>query len=510
MGMPISNYTVLKALGSDRGQSRGRSRRSSNRSSFTQELSYDMRSSERFNFLDDSSSGSQPYEIQAARAALSPFNLFAFIIHDPERHSDFDHRIRNRFETLDYATGDKLLFFALVDPSKEWLERAVDRRYYEYLRSRETQELLNPANTIESRDKGIAAVSLAGSLGIPDDELPCLVMTNDFTSKDVYWAKTCPNEVVEQLTILGYEARRSGHINLENLKHQIDLCGGSGIESLESSLAKALSDVLSFIVAGSPESRNDKNQALEQAQNTLRELYGTLANLKENFAESNTDELDRLYTKIGLSLANFNPQTNLNSTDFISIDEAYLEYDSIVMLKTAHRVLDLFRTPGVLDQLNRRIDYTPGVICLTKVFEREINLSAVHWIRQQLDITLPDYFDKYQEDRKAIRRSGKREIDFNRQKGRSNRWLPPGIGESEIIYRSMIKGSSMSTNKLTAAQQDDLLLRNWNKIRNIRNRATHTELMPGTSVSEVERALDQLSTAGVFGLLHEMKKDYRT
>ena len=46
MGMPISNYTVLKALGY----------------------------------------GGAPYEVNTALDALRPFNLFAFIIHDPETH----------------------------------------------------------------------------------------------------------------------------------------------------------------------------------------------------------------------------------------------------------------------------------------------------------------------------------------------------------------------------------------------------------------------------------------
>ncbi len=58
MGMPISNYTVLKALG-------------------------------------DKKASPNEYEKRTALAALSPFNLFAFIIYDPEEHHAFG---RQRFD----------------------------------------------------------------------------------------------------------------------------------------------------------------------------------------------------------------------------------------------------------------------------------------------------------------------------------------------------------------------------------------------------------------------------
>ena len=50
-------------------------------------------------------------EFDNMKEALKGFNFFAFIIHDPEKHSNFDREMGRIFDQLDYLTGDKLLFF---------------------------------------------------------------------------------------------------------------------------------------------------------------------------------------------------------------------------------------------------------------------------------------------------------------------------------------------------------------------------------------------------------------
>lgn len=148
MGMPITTYNVLDTLTKSRPES---------------------------------------YEIGPVNEALEPFNLFAFIIHDPEAHPDFDQTINSVFTRLDLSTGGNLLFFALVDPPQIWLDQGGrnpgrDRPYYRELSShnqaRKTlRELHDPGNVITSTDKSITAFSLATSLGISYDDLPCLIIT---------------------------------------------------------------------------------------------------------------------------------------------------------------------------------------------------------------------------------------------------------------------------------------------------------------------------------------------
>ncbi len=93
-----------------------------------------------------------------------------------------------------------------------------------------------------STDPGISAFSLALNLGIPTDDLPCVVVTNYFNSKHLLWFKTCSEHINKQLEILGYKASRHRELKfhpsgfrqrIELLSRviqldEIDLCNGSG------------------------------------------------------------------------------------------------------------------------------------------------------------------------------------------------------------------------------------------------------------------------------------------
>ena len=492
MGMPISEYTVLKALGDKNAAS---------------------------------------YETNTALKALSPFNLFAFIIHDPETHREFARQISFLFDHLDFVTGHELLFFALVDPPPDWLTHAHHRPYYKTLTSwdhehrhfsqdkvpiRETEELLNPENAIFSVDQSITAFSLANSIGIPAEDLPCIVVTADFRSERFLWFKTCPEHLEEQMTKLGYiAARRIPHESagslLEKVRREtLDLCNGQGEESLENSLAKALSDVLSFIIAGNSSDSWLRRQALEQAQETITRLYTALSNLKRNSQESEAEEMDKLCLNIVSFISQLNTKKDLKLDDFIPVSKEFLENDSYQILKTAHRVFNLLvsgqeGTKAALD-LEDSLDFTPGIICLAKVFEKEANLSVVHWIRKELGISLPSYFNKPQPSIQAIltpQSSSGRRIDFNIN--RRGKWLPPGIGQSEIACKEL---SKTKIPKGWDKQKWDLLLDNWKVIREKRNEAAHIEMVDRSSLDVVKDSLVNLSLSKVFEKFHQMKAEF--
>ena len=496
MGMPISNYTVLKALSSGGGHGEIRSRRKPARIESTWNLAYAMPSDREFNPFDWDSGRPQQEEIQVAQAALAPFNLFAFIIHDPETHPEFHQKISSIFEDLDYTTGDKLLFFALVDPPEEWLRDAANRSYYEPLKSWETETLLQPQNAITSTDTSIAAFSLASSLEMPIGELPCLVITKDFSSHDVHWVKTCPDSLAEQLMRLA-SATRYENLDLEILKNEIDLCGGSGTEPLNISLADALSDPMSCIISGNQDSNvshNEKAQAVKRTQNTIKKSYDNLTKLKkENSDESNTEKLYRHCCKISSALALSNPRTLIRAP-LVSINQEYLEPYSIMQLKTAPGVLDFLR------KLSTDVDYSLGVLCLANVFEHEINLSITHSIRKTLGIELPPYFNKYQKDVKGQHRTG---VNFNMQKkGSKDKWLPPSIGQSFDAYDVDCQGKNLDP-------IEQLLLCHWQTIKDVRNAAAHPGPVSHASFKVVINALNQLSDNMVFDVLNQLKGKYR-
>ena len=443
------------------------------------------------------------YEIQIARDVLDSFSVFAFIIHDPDadkhsafgwRNRDFDKTINTNFDYLDHLTGGSLLFFALVDPPEKWLSHADSRPYYKHLLDRE--------NAITSNDRSITAFSLAKSLKIPYEELPCLVVTPRFSEKQVVWVRTCADQVRNQLSWLGYRAEQSRRIGavesfFNDVRNEINLCEGSGLTVLESSLAEALTDVMSFIIEADRTWSNSCSR--DRVQNTLAQLNETLRNLKGSKALNN-EELENLCAKIVSFEAHLNSQANLNLNDFIDIDKTLLEVESQLILTTAHMVTDLFK------QSNRgMIDYTAPIICLAKIFEREMNLSVIHWIRESLGITLPDYFNKFQPEIEAIYRKTGRHIDFNiLREGTQDEWLPPGLGVSWHVYQQLAKNRDGIRNWVPENIEKDFL-RDWHTIQVTRNRAAHTEFMNEQNSTNVKDALNRLSQNRVFHIFSCMK-----
>lgn len=477
MGMPVTTYTVFRALANP------------------QEAA--------------------SYEISAAKKVLKPFNRFAFIIHDPQEHRAFHHKLTDQFDQLDFVTGEKLLFFALINAPSGWLRHARNRKYYKYINSLQARQLHN-INKIKSSDPSLTAFALAHGLNIPQEALPVIVVANTLEvicrqQNQVSWFRTCPEHLELQLTKLGYLAARNQPLDPTDL----DLCGGCGEESI-GNLAKVLANALSAIVKTSDQWI--QKQAGSDALHILATWQSELNRMKHEDPESLADGIENLSIKIAVHLAqiaNKNAkQTDLLKEQFVSIKKEWLENPSYQILKTAQIISGLFNTtPTLLSNLTAseksNYDYSPAIICLTKVFEREVNLSVVHWARNELGIELPQYFNKHQPSVNAKLLTGPSGefVDFNMKSRKS--WLPPGIGQSEIGCRQL---SLLHNNRLPPnweKQTWDELLNNWNLIRKERNKAAHTEIMDRTSFLKVQMALNELAERGVFEKLYWMKSNYR-
>jgi len=484
MGMPISSYTILSAIADE----------------------------------------SVTYEIELAERVLRPFKLFAFIIHDPEMHQRFHDFLAHQFDRLDYVTGRRLLFFALVDPPQSWLDHRQDRDYcrlFTQLKgeeaSRETRELLNPDNVPASTDKSNTAFSLASALNIPIEKLPCIVVTQGFQLKDFHWFRTSPDRVEEQLIRLGYIADRAERpmSEIKSNWRELDLCSSHGLESLSDSLARVLSDVLSFIVAGAEIGKRQgswiQSKALSQADDAVKRLYASIDYLKNANEEHINEELDRLCICLISFLAQLNNRRRIDLNEFLNIHREHLEYDSFQILRTAYKVYDMLSTSQFKLPVKRDVgevfDFTPGVICMAKVFEKEANLAVVHWARKELGISLPQYFNKPQPGVTATvvpQIPGGREIDLNMN--RNGKWLPPGIGQSEIACQEL---SLLGLPDEWDSTSWYLLLNIWRRVRVRRNEAAHSELMSETSMLEVRDMLQEMAEQRLFEKFYKMKQRYR-
>lgn len=472
MGMPISSYTILSTL----------------------------------------AFGGEDYEVNEVKAALEPFKAFAFILHDPKVHVDFHNNLKRIFDQLDYLTGDSLLFFALVDPPDAWLELARERKYYKSLSQWEVTEVVDPKNAPKSREPSLTTFALANSLGIPSSDLPCIIITDELRSKYFYKLPTDSNKVMGQLTELGYVVSRltpGDRLQLPDYrllntplskKHH----GETSQTSFTYGLARTLSDVLSFLIVGGTQNFPVRGKARNQAVASIQDLYVQLNQQKHMLnTGGDTLELENLSVSIVSALALLNQQEDLLRPEIIPVEKNLLEQDSYQILRTASKVYELLMGDQGEDidaVLETTDDFSPGVIALSKVFEREANLSMVHWIRKQMGISLPEYYDIVQPDKVA--KDGR--TDFNKA-SKNGLWLPPGIGQSEV---SMKRLAEVSLPEWWDINSYNLLMEQWAVIREKRNDAAHDRVTEMPALLEVRNALTSLAQNKCFEKFYEMKLAY--
>ena len=503
MGFPIrNNYTILRALA----------------------------------FGEKERSHHEQREYQTILNSLIHFNLFAFVIHDPNQHQSFDQRLSSIFEYLDHTTGQKLLFFALTNPSGQWRRRAESRDYYRYLADYDNSEmdaiLTAFKNPIKANNTTETAFTLTNSIGIPSEMLPVIIVTNDFRNKKFKWFRTSENSIERQLGELGYFAQyfrvEDELQELENFFNQRpEVFDNTAIESvhISNSLAEALSATLSFLVIANGRSHYTRiyDEALLHAKKTISTLQSILKEMKSSSqtADINVDLFDKLNIDIANFLGILNARSKSRLDSFLSIEQSYLENDSFNLLVTAQKVYELFLYPNetinkIIDK-QEHYDYTPIGICLTKLFECEINLSMVHWIRQQLGIRLPHFFNKVDDAPKnfSYRPNGvnipnPKPINFNQRKYNSDKWRAPGIGESRLCFWSMIKEGKYTINQsLFTNTQIDTLNLEWNKIVEFRNGCAHTEPISKIGVDNVIERLKKLNELKFFEKACQLKSIYR-
>jgi hypothetical protein len=510
MGFPIqNNYSILRALAFGNGR--------------------------RYHGQDDSISV-EKNEYTAILQSLKSFNLFAFVIHDPEKHQEFHNNLNSIFERLDHSTGQNLLFFALTNPPERWRNRASQRDYYKQLsRFYNQQEGDLFGKPIITKDTAETAFTLANTLKIPSEMLPVIVVTNDFRNNDFRWFKTSEHYVEKQLNELGFLAYDCPEVKYnwqlaENFFNEyqdnFDLCNATEADKTLDSVAKALSDALSFMVIVNRNEDNQYNNALTQAKSAMQTLQSTLKRMKKINNSGRYAITDRdLFEQLNLNIANFlgilNAEKVNSLDDFLAIERLYLEDDTFQMLVTAKKVLDLFERKDwnvqrILGQ-DEKYDYTSVGICLTKLFEREINLSLVHWIRKELGIHLPVFFNKF--DNTVYNASyvpnniglrNPRPIDFNKRKYSTDRWVAPGIGESKLCFSSMVSNPLYSSNlNLFSANEINNLIPRWEKIADLRNTCAHTELINRQVVEQIIRLLRELNNFGLFNKTYQLKQTYR-
>lgn len=473
------------------------------------------------------------HDLDTVHRLVDQFNLFAFVIHDPEVHRDFHAFLGSVFDFLDYTTGQKLLFFALTDPPSTWHEGAVTRKYYRHLQAlqRGYSEGIfeNPDTT---NDPSTSAFAIATALDIRYEDLPVIVVTNNLSANRFTWFKTSETCLKGQLTELGFLADRNEDIRRDwgraeevfnDFRNRLDPCNAFENKKLTISLAKTLSDVLALMSISKDNNSNEYPIAKRQAVAAVKRLDSDIRAYRERFAQE--DDMNEAFETLLVRLATYLAVSNRQPLDaipqLVHIDGANLEDESRLMIRTAQIVNNLFerQDPFIMESFGepQNYDYASVGICLAKVFELELNLSVVHWMRRALGIPMPTYFNKHDAARDAVTYTPANlglqkpfPINFNKRHQPTSNWIAPGIGQSLLCYDSMLLNPDFNdVPNFGGGNNRQALQERWRQIGDIRNSIAHARATDRSLVEQLIGHLNVLNQNGVFAITANLKDTMR-
>ncbi|MBK9357014.1 MAG: hypothetical protein IPN08_06440 [Bacteroidales bacterium] len=97
-----------------------------------------------------------------------------------------------------------------------------------------------------------------------------------------------------------------------------------------------------------------------------------------------------------------------------------------------------------------------------------------------------------------------RQIDFN--KGREEKWIAPGIGESELAFKSLYVQNNLPKELINNI---DVFLKYWGIIRKLRNKASHTEAMNKSQYEVMRQTFDDVINDGYIDQLVTLKQIFK-
>lgn len=411
--------------------------------------------------------------------------------------------------------------------------------------------------------------SLCQILEVDYNDLPVLILTNNLSYNDYYIIKTDSSQLYQQLNeIQQFCISQIDYFNFYNdlnfrkLLVNIDSRNAPQLVQIEDSLADRLSDYLSFFsLRGSSESsflarkqiqkivtenifnrvrsKNSDNYAhfllncLSTFKDDISKVLGSdsvkLINLnkdkglKEDQTASSNQELPpnmsmnkglfrNILGSIGeLFSGNQNQQTlrQKNSIGPNYLNDMDFENESKIIYKTFqtsyYNYKNYFNGVGP-------IDFSIFLLPLCKIFEIEINLSVVQWIRGELKIEMPQYYNLFKDinaqDYKIIPSSdiiqNPKQIDFNKRI--NGKWTAPPLGQSELIARTFYLQQKYPAE---ITNFNNLLL-HWKTIRENRNESSHTIIKTEDDFNNVYKAFLELYSTQYFSKLNKLKLRLRS
>lgn len=403
---------------------------------------------------------------------FSDIKLYGLLIYDPILNTGIDNLINHSFDKIDISTGTKFLFLSLVT-NFDFVDSKIKSKV----------EQLNKVGCNERKitpdEQRVDAYNLAQLLNVNTEEFPILLLSNSLKFNEFIIIKTDSDNIINQLSKIGQycESISSKKLNFKNERFK--------------NLIDQLNTVSSIVL----NRKNQLNLIDDLIELFIYKLDGYVKDTFYNPSSFNKDQYAKIITKIRIDL--FNTKNNEindhllllitriygvlpnNENDEFKLDEN-VEYDSETIIKTFNRLLLMYIDDN--GKFINDIDYTPLVICLAKIIEIETNSSIVQWIREGLEIEMPEFFKKYKPDISPDLTSIKpsqeisgfktRTVNFNSKL--NDQWSPPGSGLSNFVTRTLIE---VNKYKSPIEMYYDEFVKCWYTIVEIRNPSAHRKIL---------------------------------
>lgn len=444
-----------------------------------------LKSYEGFKSLIDPDSSNHQYFRQEA----NNFTLFALIVHDPALHSEFDRTININFEFFDRITGDDFVFFVLTKPSENWFNRRSNREYYTSINR----------DTLDNNTK-LDTYGLCNYFDIDYSELPVIILSNSLTFNGFVTVKTNENIIESQFNrISRFCYDKHGFFNMfededfRSLINEIKQEETDFYINRATSIAEGMVDLFSI---------TNEEQKLVAMNALSTKIFEKVNKLRQTQSGEFDNRIEQLILFIATRFATLNSSANHHALQLLD----GLEPESRILLETLNAIYP------TLHNTKAELEFSAGIIPLTKLFEIEVNLSFIQHIRYLLDVEMPKYFNKPDRTKRNLffpTRAFPTESDvsINVNKSINNKFQPPELGGTERAVKVLIENKklpqSFDKNKIQS------LMKYWEDIRLIRNAVAHTGALTNKDLDKIIEIFSSMQREGILEEIIKLKESLK-
>lgn len=448
-------------------------------------MGYPLSSYEGFKALLDNQSINHSHY----RQETSKFKLFGIIVHDPLVNNEFDDFINQRFESFDRITGDNFLFFALAQPSERWHQRHSQRDYHLFIK-----------DEVSHQEKKLDTYSFCKYFDVEYTDLPVLILSNSLTFDGFISVKTNTTILPYQLEeISQFCDMQDGFFNMfqdEEFKSLINRINKETTDfyvNRATSIAEGMVDLFSI---------TNEEQKLVAMNALSTKIFEKVNKLRQTQSGEFDNRIEQLILFIATRFATLNSSANHHALQLLD----GLEPESRILLETLNAIYP------TLHNTKAELEFSAGIIPLTKLFEIEVNLSFIQHIRYLLDVEMPKYFNKPDRTKRNLffpTRAFPTESDvsINVNKSINNKFQPPELGGTERAVKVLIENKklpqSFDKNKIQS------LMKYWEDIRLIRNAVAHTGALTNKDLDKIIEIFSSMQREGILEEIIKLKESLK-